>query len=58
MFLMAEVLGITTRIDTYDENYLTALATLLLRVSPETLGKAATERLRRPRAYVVALLEE
>ena len=29
---MAKVLRITTRIDTYDENYLTALAALLLRV--------------------------
>ena len=32
---MAEVLRITTKIDTQDENYLTALATLLLCVSPE-----------------------
>ena len=31
---MAGILRITTKIDTQDENYLTALAALLLRVSP------------------------
>ena len=37
---MAEVLRITTEIDTQDENYLTDLTTLLLRVSPGGRGQA------------------
>ena len=42
MFLMAEVLRITTKIDTQDENYLTDLTTPLLRVSPGPIPSSFT----------------